>query len=416
MDRTSALPDDRSPSSDARAFLLVAAAVLLIALNLRIPTTALGPLLPEIRADLDSGETFLSLLTTIPLALTLVVAPFVPQLATRFGMNRIIGWALVGIVGGTLIRSIPTTVTLLAGTLILGIAIAIGTVLGPAAIASQRAQRRGPLTGVYTMALSLGPAMALGLTIPMMRITGFDWRQTLALWSAVGIVAIALWAGYTRSLNSTTTAALSSGLSVAPVVREKTGLRGAITDPRVWALAFYLGVTSLTFYTVSAWLPTTFIMDGVSAGAAGGYTSLVNIVSLPFAFLVPVALRKGWGPVLAPLAPLPAVVGITVYLTAGSTSALWVALLLGLAQGMCLGVSYDQIVQYARSPEHASTVSALTSTVGVAIGSVGPLFYGFGLESTGAYVLPMAGLALLILIQATTGLRTSRFSPPAGEQ
>ncbi|MDN6350514.1 MAG: hypothetical protein L0J69_02320, partial [Yaniella sp.] len=114
MDRTSALPDDRSPSSDARAFLLVAAAVLLIALNLRIPTTALGPLLPEIRADLDSGETFLSLLTTIPLALTLVVAPFVPQLATRFGMNRIIGWALVGIVGGTLIRSIPTTVTLLA--------------------------------------------------------------------------------------------------------------------------------------------------------------------------------------------------------------------------------------------------------------------------------------------------------------
>ena len=66
MDRTSALPDDRSPSSDARAFLLVAAAVLLIALNLRIPTTALGPLLPEIRADLDSGETFLSLLTTIP--------------------------------------------------------------------------------------------------------------------------------------------------------------------------------------------------------------------------------------------------------------------------------------------------------------------------------------------------------------
>ncbi|MDN6455904.1 MAG: hypothetical protein L0K38_02460, partial [Yaniella sp.] len=101
---------------------------------------------------------------------------------------------------------------------------------------------------------------------------------------------------------------------------------------------------------------------------------------------------------------------------AGSTSALWVALLLGLAQGMCLGVSYDQIVQYARSPEHASTVSALTSTVGVAIGSIGPLFYGFGLESTGAYILPMTGLALLILIQATTGLRTSRFSRPAGEQ
>src|SRR5699024_10106182 len=161
------------------------------------------------------------------------------------------------------------------------IPIAIGTVLAPAALASPRAQRRGPLTGAYTLPLSLGPTMALRLTIPMMRIAAFNWRQKLVMLSADGIVALALWAGYTRSLNSTTTAALSSGLSVAPVAGEETGLRGAITDPRVWALAFYLGVTSLTFYTVSAWLPTTFIMDGVSAGAAGGYTSLVNIVSLP---------------------------------------------------------------------------------------------------------------------------------------
>ncbi|HIY84994.1 MAG TPA: MFS transporter [Candidatus Yaniella excrementavium] len=408
MDRTSALPDGRSPASDVKALLLIATAVLLIALNLRIPTTALGPLLPEIRADLDSGETFLSLLTTIPLALTLVVAPFVPQVTSRFGMNRIIGWALIGIIGATLIRSIPTTVTLLVGTVILGIAIAVGTVLGPAAIASQRIQWRGPLTGVYTMALSLGPAMALGLTVPVMRLTGFDWRQTLMLWSVIGIVGLILWGGYTRSLTSPQSAVLSRDLIASPVAGEKIGLRGALADSRVWVLAFYLGVTSLTFYTVSAWLPTIFFMDGISAASVGGYTSLINIVSLPFAFVVPVALRRGWGPVVAPIAPLPAVIGIAMYLIMGSTSVLWVALLLGLAQGMCLGVSYDQIVQYAKSPEHASAVSAVTSTVGVAIGSAGPLLYGYGLESTGAYVVPLGGLALLILIQATAGLWTSR--------
>lgn len=409
MVRTPAVPDDRRSSAEVRAFVLIATAILFIALNLRIPTTALGPLLPDLRADLGSGETFLSLLTTIPLALTLVVAPFVPRIATRFGMNRIMGWALVGIVVGTLVRSIPSTVTLLMGTVLLGIAIAVGTVLGPATIASQRAERRGPLTGVYTMALSLGPAMALGLTIPLMHSTGFDWRQTLTLWSAIGVIALALWIGYTRSLASPKPAVLHTGITVSPVVREKVGLRGAVTDLRVWGLAFYLGVTSLTFYTISAWLPTTFIMDGLPAGVAGGYTSLVNIVSLPFAFLVPIALRRGWGPVLTPLSPLPAIVGIAVYLTAGSASALWVALLLGLAQGLCLGVSYDQVVQYARSPEHAAAVSALTSTIGVAIGSLGPLFYGYGLETTGSYVLPLGALAVLILIQATTGLRTSRF-------
>src|SRR5699024_12255298 len=96
------------------------------------------------------------------------------------------------------------------------------------------------------------------------------------------------------------------------------------------------------------------------------------------------------------------------YLIMGSTSALWLALLLGLAQGMCLGVSYDQIVQYAKSPEHASAVSAVTSIVGVAIGSAGPLLYGYGLESTCAYVFHHVSYAFLFLIHRSARLSHTR--------
>lgn len=413
MSRTPDTPGIHGSAGELRAFLLIAASVLCIALNLRIPTTALGPLLPALAEDLGAGETFLSLLTTIPLALTLVVAPFAPRLATRFGLHRIIGWALVGIIVGTVIRSVPGIAPLMLGTVLLGIAIALGTVLGPAAIAAQRQARRGPLTGIYTMALSLGPALALGLTIPLMHGTGLNWRGTLALWSIVGLIGLILWTSYTRSGKPPDQHAVPARTIPDPTA--KVGLRSAITDPRVWALALYLGVTSLTFYTISAWLPTTFVMDGLASGTAGGYASLVNIISLPFALLVPIGMRRGWGHVLAPLAPMPAAIGITLLLAASSDVALTVALLLGLAQGLCLGVSYDQIVQYATSPEHASAVSALTSTVGVAIASVGPLVYGFGLETTSSYIIPMGALGTAILIQITLGLRTGRFAqtPPA---
>lgn len=156
-------------------------ATLLAALSLRIPTISLGPLLPEIRTTTGYGETLLSLLTSVPLAMTLVVAPMVPWLATRLGRNRVIGLALVTIAAGTGIRSLPGDASLITGTLLLGLGIAVGTVLLPAAISAETTSLRARLTGAYSMALSLGPALALGLTIPIMHTTGLSWRGTLAI-------------------------------------------------------------------------------------------------------------------------------------------------------------------------------------------------------------------------------------------
>lgn len=397
-----------SISVHRRGLLLALTAVLFLALNLRIPTTALGPLLPQLRTDTGHGETFLSLLTSIPLALTLVVAPLAPRIAARFGRDRTIGFALVGIVAGTVVRSVPGDLMLVAGTVLLGCAIAIGTVLGPATIAAEPSHRRGALTGVYTMALSLGPALALGLTVPIMSGIGFEWRGALALWSLCGIFALILWIVFIRSSRPVDGDGPSSSSHQMPQTEFVAAPRSTVTDPRVWLLALYLGVTSLTFYTTSAWLPTTFVMDGLTAGAAGGFTSLVNIVAVPFALLAPIGMRRGWSGVLAPLSPLIAVAGIVVLLTVGSAGALPVVLLLGVSQGLCLGVSYDQVIQYAKSAEHAASVSSMTATVGIAIAAIGPLAFGFGLEAEGSYVIPVSALGAVILVQAAAGIRSGR--------
>src|SRR5699024_6900371 len=109
-------------------------ATLQAALSLRIPTISPGPLLPDIRTATSYGATPISLLTSVPLAMTLVIAPVAPWIATQLGRNRVISLALIAIAAGTSIRSLPGDAALLTGTLLLGLGIAVGTVLLSAAI------------------------------------------------------------------------------------------------------------------------------------------------------------------------------------------------------------------------------------------------------------------------------------------
>src|SRR5690625_288414 len=386
--------------------LIGVAAILVSGLSLRIPTISLGPLLPELRSSTGYGETLLSLLTSIPLALTLLVAPASPWLARRIGRNRVIGFALVAISGGVILRSIPGDVSLFAGTVLLGLGIAAGTVLIPAAIAADTPTLRSRLTGTYSMSLSLGPALALGLTIPMMRWTGFDWRGTLALWAGCGVIAVLLWALHTRDVRSRVELDGVSSTSAGLVPSQ--GARSVLADGTVWQLALYLGITSITFYTTSTWLPTTLIMRGTTPAAAGSYTAAINIIAIPFAFLAPMIIRRGYAKLLAPLAPTGAVMAVTLLLTVGTSGVIITVILFGISQGLCLGVSYDQIVRYAKSPEHAAAISAVTSASGVALAALGPLAYGFGLEATGTATISLIGLGVIVIAQALLGLRTGR--------
>lgn len=180
------------------SLIIAVATVLIVGLTLRIPTISLAPLVPTMMEDTGHGETFLSLLTSIPLVLTLLAAPVAPPLANRFGRGRVVSIALVAIAAGMALRSTPGDAPLLLGTGLLGFSIAILTVLVPSIINAERTEIRSRLTGTYSMSLSLGPALALGLTIPLREATGLSWRGTLLVWALCTVIAAALWLVYIR--------------------------------------------------------------------------------------------------------------------------------------------------------------------------------------------------------------------------
>jgi CP family cyanate transporter-like MFS transporter len=160
-----------------------AGAFLLVALNLRIAIAAVSPLLGDIQRDSGLTSSVAGLLTTIPIVCFGVFAFGTPRLTRRFGGNRLLLLAMLLLVGGIALYLQPSVPALFAATLVAGAAIAVGNVLLPGVIKRDFGSRAGLMTGLYSMALSAGAALAAGLTVPLRTATGLGWREVLALWA-----------------------------------------------------------------------------------------------------------------------------------------------------------------------------------------------------------------------------------------
>lgn len=380
--------------------LLAVLAVLLLTLTLRVPVTSVAPVAPAIGADHGLGTTALSLLTSLPLVCFVLVAPFVPRLLGGLGMWRLLAFALMAAVAGSALRSVPGTIWLAFGTLVLGCAVAVASVLAPAVVRQLRPASRTTLTAIYSAGLSLGPAMATGLTIPAAQLLGDSWRLALALWSVVPLAALVLWA-CTRSSRHM----LEDDVS-APPVRFATLLR----EPAAWGVTAYLGISSLLFYTNTAWVPTILQEAGQTPQAAGATATLVSLIAIPAALVVPALTRHPFtARGAAIVAPLSVTIALVLLSLTDDTGATYCAMiLLGVGQGASVGMAYTIVVAITRSAGHAAALSSMSLTVGVTLAAIGPLALGASREALDSWVPGLLGAAAIGAAQAIVGVYVSR--------
>lgn len=394
---------------------LVLGTLLLLTLTLRVPTTAVGPVLPAIAADTQLTPTLLSLLTTGPLLCFVLVAPMVPVLHRRLGLTRVIGIALLGAAAGAFLRSLPGTVMLAGGTLVLGVFVAIASVLAPAVVREVGARKPAFVTALYTAGLSLGPAMAAGLTVPIGAALDSPWRGPLAVWGLVPLLGLASWfvvhrrGGSGAGAPDTSTAAeaadsATAGSEPTPGPKPTAGLGAVLREGSAWLITAYLALTSLAFYTTTTWLPSVLIAGGASSTTAGAVTAVTGIVAIPAAFVVPVlSERPSAARVLRIAAPVPVALGFGLLAVAPGLDLL-AAVLLGLGQGASVGVAYTLVVTFARSTSHAAALSSMSQTVGVTLAGLGPVGFGLLQETTGSWQLPLVVFTALALGQCLVGL------------
>jgi MFS transporter, CP family, cyanate transporter len=374
----------------------LAVGVLLLALNLRPLVVAVSPLLPMVRADTGMSAAEAGLLTTLPVLCFGALAPLAPRLGRRFGVEPTLLATMVVIVVGAAVRVLAPVSALLAGTVLIGGAIAVANVLIPGVIKRDFPARTGLMTGLYTMTLSGGPALAVGTTIPLARATGLSWRAALALWGVPAVLAVIVWLPQVRR---------HTRLRASEARTVEHPVRGLWRSPLAWAVTGYMGLQSLSFYTSSAWLPTRLADAGMSGAAAGAMLSVSTLVSIVGALAAPTLAGAAVRSMLTVLASaalaVAALVGLLVVpLTATS---LWFVLL-GLGQGSALSLAMLFIVRRAPDTLHAAQLSSMAQCCGYLLASVGPTALGALHDLTGGWRVPLVALLLIQLPQTAAAL------------
>lgn len=378
--------------------MLVTLAVVLIALVLRSPVVAVAPVVDVLSVDLGLTPTVAGLLTSLPVLCFAVFAPLATLLTNRAGTPFAVTACALLIAIGCVVRSLDGTATLFLGTVVIGIAIAIGNIVLPVVIRREFTGRRAKvMSGVYTSVLNVGSMVATLATAPLTDAVG--WRIAIAVWMVValaGVVAVSRVNGWRPMVVPTR----------VPHGRDASGALppSAIRNPTVWLLTLGFAGQAFAYYGITAWLPTLLRdEEGYSAAAAGGISAIFQVCAIIGAFLVPaIANRFSDRVAIAVIGTLWLITPLG-FLVAPQLWWLW-CVLGGAAQGGGFTAVFIIIVQLGRSDRHVGSISGLVQGLAYVVGAAGPTVIGAVHQVTGGWSVP---LLIVLGAAATYGVAAS---------
>ncbi|CAL9281404.1 CynX/NimT family MFS transporter [Streptomyces sp. SudanB182_2057] len=395
--------------------------LVLLTLNLRAAITGVPPLLGELQDTFGLSGVEVSVLTTLPELCLGVFSALAPLLARRIGTEAAITVALVVITAGLLLRAVSAQTALFSGTVLAAAGMATGNVLVPAVIKRGFPHRVGTLTGLSMMLLSVGGAAGAGLAVPLDHIGG--WRPALAAWAVPALIAALVWGplalrARTRRLDRPAADASPSAPAgrpgsaadtppdaVTPAAADKGSL---LRSPLAWAVMVFMGMTSLMFYTLTAWLPEIMHDHGFSPATAGMMNSVIIVIGIPLGFVVPVvaARMRDQRPLVLGVVALMAV-GLGGLLLAPQAGWVWTAVF-GVATGSAFPIALTLLS--LRSPDAAVTarLSGMAQSGGYLLAASGPLTFGVLHSVTGGWQASVWLLLLLVVPELVCGLLAAR--------
>ncbi|OFS71669.1 MFS transporter [Pseudomonas sp. HMSC08G10] len=354
-----------------RPWLLLLGLVL-VALNLRPALSSMAPVLGQVSEGLGLNASQAGLLTTLPVLCLGLFAPLAPVLARRFGSERVVLGILLTLALGILVRSVLGVTGVFLGSVMAGASIGIIGVLLPGIVKRDFPQHAGTLTGVYTMALCLGAALAAGATVPLARHFDDSWALGLGFWLVPALIAMLVWLPQARQ-----------GHGLHKVAYR---VRGLWRDPLAWQVTLYMGLQSSLAYIVFGWLPSILIGRGLSPTEAGLVLSGSVIVQLVSSLSAPWLATRGKDQRLAiVIVMLVTLAGLFGCLYA-PVSGLWGwAVVLGLGQGGTFALALTLIVLRSKDSHVAANLSSMAQGVGYTLASAGPFAVGLVHDLTGGW-------------------------------
>jgi CP family cyanate transporter-like MFS transporter len=367
--------------------IALAAAIVLVALNLRAFLTSTGPLLDDIRAASGLGFHGAALLTALPMLAMGPMSLIGVAVGQRRGERAGILWGLATIALACLSRVAGQSAAVLMGSAVLaGLGVGLVQALMPLVIKKAFPVRMGMAMGLYSAALMAGGGLGAMGSPWMARLSG-AWQAGLAVWALPAVIALAAWSLVTPR-----------EAKRQPTVQGRRGAwRACIATPRAWLLAAYFGLVNGGYTSVVAWLPQHYAQLGWSHEQSGALLALMTVAQLLAALAMP-ALARGrrdlrpWLALML-LAQLAGFAGLL--LNAPATT---VVGLLGVGLGGAFSLSMVLALDHSPRPEAAGMLAAFMQGAGFMIAALAPFITGAMREWSGGFGMAWTYLGVVVLM------------------
>lgn len=370
--------------------ILMFLGVIFIASNLRAPLTSVGPVVGEISKALSLSNTAAGLITTIPLMAFALLSGVVPKVSRKYGMELVLLGSIILLTLGLMIRPLGSIVSLFLGAALVGTAITVGNVLMPAFIKNNFSNKVGTMMGVYSVAMNLTAALAAGFSISLGRITNFGWKGSIGIWLVLSLVTIVIWMPQLKKKQEETVK------GDFPIEENTVNL---YKSRLAWAVTVFMGVQSLLFYCLAAWLPKVAQTWGMSIEDSGWILSYVQFAQLPMTFAgAIIASKMNNQKVLAWIVGLLFIIGIGGILVFKTEYIVLWCVLIGAGSGLAFSLSMLFFVLRTRSTVQAAELSGMAQAFGYLIAACGPPLFGAFYDFSGSW---MSSFIFLLVMSVT---------------
>lgn len=371
--------------------------ILLIAANLRAPITSVGPVITEISETLNLSPAFVGLLTAIPLISFALLSAFAPKVARKTGLERLLLYSLLVLAIGLFIRSVGNVPLLFAGAALIGAAITVGNVLMPALIKKKFPNKVGIVTGMYLVSMNLSSALAAGFSIRIGQISGMGWQGSIGIWGVLALVTLLIWYPQARK---------------SPIVNKqdrKTSSRALWKSRLAWNIAIFMGLQSLLFYCLAAWLPAILQSWGMSPDRSGWMLSSIQMAQLPIMLIGPIlAARMKNQLTMVWITFILLLLGLAGIIFWKTTLIIPSVILIGISLGLAFTLAMMFMVLRTRTTSESAELSGMSQTVGYIIAACGPPLFGALFSLADNWHVPLALLLVATIALWVVGLSSAK--------
>lgn len=373
---------------------LLAIALILLAINMRSPIVMLGSVAPILKDALGLTDNMIGWLGALPMPAFALGSLLSPYVARRFGLERTLVLMVAIISISLMVRVLGDSWLFFIGTGIMALAIGFVNTLGAPIIKKHAPNHIALMTGLLSLCMSVFAGLTAWAVLPLT--TASSWQFGLGSWAIVGLITAMIWYVISRQTAAHT-----------PATSTHTRFN-AWRNINAWLLAAFMGIQSVLFYGMAAFLPSIGVAKGMTLDDATKL-ALTFQIAAPFTIISLTWLVKRGVSVRisAIIATLLNVMGVSGLIYFPTQLHLW-SLLMGLGVASIFTLSLMMFSLRTHDADTARDVSGMVQAVGYSIAFTGPVMLGELFEIHQDWHTPLLALLALMAVNVVVAWFATR--------